>query len=152
MVVRGHHSTSRTGELERAVKFWLSGEVQADVSDVYIGALKEIRNALNEAVGDLDVGPVGTWGFIAIIREVDTAAYDEVMTYHRGEGRFEFRLRIDHGEFFRSDQLGKRRLVMTALLRSVQEARTVAPAAVDLDRIEQAMLIVAQAHDWIRQN
>lgn len=134
------------------MKFWLSGEVQADVSDAYIGALKEIRDALNDAVGDLDVGPVATWGFIALIREVDTAAYDEVKKYHRGERSFEFRLRIDHGEFIRSDQLGKRRLLMTALLRSVQEARIVAPAAVDLHRIEQAMLIVAQARDWIRHN
>lgn len=132
------------------MEFWLSGEVQSDVADAFRPALVDVENALNEAFTDLDVGPLKTWGFIAIIREAESPLYPEVRKYHKRDSSLEFRLVIEHDVFKRSDDVLARHLLMAALLRSVNYARKLAPAAVDLDRINQVMLDVAHANGWIR--
>lgn len=134
------------------MKFWLSGEVQADASDGYMEAMKDVEAALNTGMGDLEIPQLKSWDFIAIIRQLDSPTYNELKRYHSRDASLEFRLKIDHGEFVRADPLGARRLLMESLLRSVEEARTVVPAGMDLMRIGLEMLAVAKANAWLRQN
>ena len=131
------------------MEFWLSGEVDSDVSTSFRAARNEVMEAANGAVRNVEVGPVKEWTFIAIIRSVDDPRYSEVTKFHRRNSTLEFRLRIDHADFLRADAHGASRLIMAGLLRSVEAAKTVAPPGVDLDRITQELLAVALANDWI---
>jgi hypothetical protein len=131
------------------MEFWLSGEVDSDVSTAFRSARNDVMEAANRAIRNLDVGPVKEWAFIAIIRSVDSPLYPEVTTYRRRDSSLEFRLKIDHGDFKRADDRGASLLMMAGLLRSAEAAKTVAPSGVDLDRITQELLAVALANDWI---
>jgi len=132
------------------MEFWLSGEVDSDVSTAFRAARNEVMEAANGAIRNLHVGPVKEWAFIAIIRSVDSPFYTELTTYHRRDSSLEFRLKIDHADFKRADDRGASRLMMAALLRSAHEAKTVAPPGVDLDLITNELVAVAVANDWIR--
>ncbi|SRR5258708_37815372 len=132
------------------MKFWFSGEVQADVADAYRAVRKDVEAALNEALGDRTYGPQLTeWDLIAIIRRSDHPDFGEMTNYDRSDKSLEFRLKIDHGRFKEADELKRRRMLMECVLRSAREAVRVAPAGTSLEQIERDLLEVAHAKQWM---
>jgi hypothetical protein len=131
------------------IKVWLGGELQGDIGIDYQVARNEIEAALNAAIGSLDYGPLRKWAFIAIIIEEAPPGYDEVKRYRKKDGTFEFRLEIDYATFKAADDLGKRKLIMTALLRSIDEMRKLVPKGIDYERLENDVRGVAATKEWL---
>jgi hypothetical protein len=129
--------------------FWMSAEIQADVSSQYTAALNEMESALNAVIETSDYGPLTRWSFIAIVREEDHPDYGEVKRYHKKTRVFEFRLKIDHATFKAADDLGKRKLIMAALLRSINEMPKLVPKGIDYARLESDVRGVAASKGWL---
>jgi len=103
------------------MKFWLSGEVMADVADAYRESRKDVEAYLNLRLGDASYGPqVERLVFVGVISSLDAKWFKELRKYHRGSKDAEFRLRIDHEEFLRSDAIRQRVLLCEALGRAIQ--------------------------------
>ena len=105
----------------------MSAEVQRDVSPQYSMALNEIEPAINGVVGMHEYGSLKLWAVIAIIRAEDHEGYNEVKKYRKKSQEFEFRLKIEHAAFKAADCLGKRKLIMASILRSINEMRKLIP-------------------------
>jgi len=128
---------------------WTSAEIQADVADAHRQARNEIEDAINAAIGSSDYGPLTRWSFIAIVREEDHPGYGEVMRYRKKDRVFEFRLKTDHATFKAADDLGKRKLIMVSILRSIDEMRKLVQKGIDYARLEQDVRGVAAAKGWL---
>lgn len=131
------------------MKFWFSGEVQADVADAYRTARKEVELALNQALADKAYGPIVGWDFIAIIRETEHPDYDEVKKYDRTDSSLEFRLKIDHARFKEADDLVRCQLLLQAVLRGAREVAAIVPAGTQIGELERDILGVARARRWV---
>lgn len=130
-------------------KLWMTEEIQRDVSQQYAMARMEIEPALNAVVDPTNYGALKKWYFIAIVPDDDDPNYPEVKKYHKKRQEFEFRLKIDHATFKSADDLGKRKLIMTALLRSIDEMRKLVPKGIDDVRLESDVCGVAAANGWL---
>jgi hypothetical protein len=98
------------------MKFWISGEVMADVFDPFREVVNETEDRLNEIFRDRDYGSaLGKLAFIAIIRPTGDDAYPELSKYHKRDKKVEVRLRIDHGTFRDGDHETRKRLLLEAL-------------------------------------
>lgn len=127
----------------------MSAEIQRDVSPQYTAALNEIEPAINAAIGGTDYGPFTRWSFIAIVREEDDPDYDEVKKYRKKDRVFEFRLKIEYATFKAADDLGKRKLIVASLLRSIDEMRNLVPKGIDYVRLESDVRNVALSNGWL---
>jgi hypothetical protein len=106
------------------MKFWFSGEIQIDVHEGDSAASAEVVAALNQGLGAADFGAELTeWDLIPMITPEPKPGYKEVRKYHTRDKSIEFRLKIDRTSFKETDDLGRRRLVVGSLLRSLDEAR-----------------------------
>lgn len=130
-------------------RFWMTAEIQRDVSPQFSMALCEIEPALNSVVDPTDYGALKKWYFIAIIRKLDSVAYGEIKKYRKKSQEFEFRLVIDHATFKAADDLGKRKLIMASILRSIDEMRKLVPKGIDYERLEGDVRGVAAAKGWL---
>ena len=129
--------------------FWMSAEIQRDVSPQYTAALNEIEPALNAIIETSDYGTLARWSFIAIILDDGDPYYGEVKRYHKKTRVFEFRLKTDHATFKAADDLGKRKLIMASILRSIDEMRQLVPKGIDYGRLESDVRAVAASKGWL---
>jgi hypothetical protein len=103
------------------MKLWMSGEVDADVAEAYRHARQFVEEMVNQRLQAREIDPAfGKWAVIAIIRREDSPDYNEVITKDRS-GTLEFRLKIDHGTFHKSDADIRRDLVAEMLNRSIDK-------------------------------
>lgn len=75
--------------------------------------------------------------------------YVEILKYRKRKREFEFRLKISHAAFRDADALGKRKLIVAELLRSVGEMRRLGPPSVRYDDLERDVHGVAAARGWL---
>ena len=127
----------------------MSAEIQRDVSPQYTAALNEIEPALNAIIETSDYGTLARWSFIAIILDDGDPYYGEVKRYHKKTRVFEFRLKTDHATFKAADDLGKRKLIMASILRSIDEMRQLVPKGIDYGRLESDVRAVAASKGWL---
>jgi hypothetical protein len=130
-------------------RLFMSGEIEGDVYDEYRVARNEVEEPINELIGPSTYGALKLWGLIPIIREEDDPGYDEVKKYRKKAQEFEFRLKIAHAAFKVAGPLGHRKLIMAALLRSIDEMRKLVPKGIDYDRLENDVRQVAAAKGWL---
>lgn len=98
------------------MKFWISGEVMADVFDPFREVANEAEDRLNEIFQGRDYGSaLRKLAFIAIIRPTGDDAYPELSKYHRKDKKVEVRLGIDHDAFRDGDRATRKRLLLEAL-------------------------------------
>jgi hypothetical protein len=127
----------------------MGGELQGDIGVDYQVARNEIEQCTQAAVSQADYGAIKEWALIAIILEEDIPGYQEVKRFKKTLQKFEFRLKIDHATFKTADELGKRRLIVAALLRSIDEMRKLVSKGIDYARLESDIRGVALAKAWL---
>ena len=100
---------------------WMSSELMADVTDAYRACRKAIEAKVNELLSQEKLLPkFEKWAFIAIIRDTDNSAYDEVIK-KSGKGRvLEFRLKIPYEQFKNGSDTERMDLVFEALFRTAE--------------------------------
>ncbi len=104
------------------MKLWMSGEIMADVAEPYRVARNAVEACINEQLKHLTLAtPFEKWAFIGILRPDDHPHYPEVCKKHARRKVLEFRLKIDHSEFARSDFQRQKELIIEGLKRSVQK-------------------------------
>jgi Immunity protein 44 len=102
------------------IKFWWSGETQADVGDAYSRTMNVIEAELNRLLADVSFGgKAEKWAFVAIILNAESSIYDEVVKKSSRGKVLEFRLKIPHAEFLAASSNQRIGLVFKALSRSV---------------------------------
>lgn len=103
------------------MKFWLSGEVMADVADVHREARNELESELNELFAARDYGRgLQELAFISIILPPAEDAFAEVFRYDRKDRTVEARLRINHLDFRAApDKAGRKRLLLDGVERAI---------------------------------
>lgn len=103
------------------MKFWMSGEIMADVGDAHREARNEIEDELNNRFASRDYGPgLKELAFISIIRPIGDEAYPEIYKYDKKDRSVEARLKINHLDFrMASDKAGRKRLLLDALERAI---------------------------------
>ena len=127
----------------------MSGEIEGDVYDEYRVARNEVEELINAAIGASSYGSLKLWGLIPIILDDNDPNYPEIKRYRKKIQEFEFRLKIDHATFKAADDLGKRKLIVAALLRSIDEMRRLVPKGIDYARLESDVREVAESKGWL---
>jgi hypothetical protein len=128
---------------------WMSGELQSDISDEYLLAMRDIKSAVNAVLSSFDYGDgLKELALIPIIRETDHPTYGEVNKYWKKDRSFESRLKIPHAEFKAATAAGKRKLIVGILLRSIAEMRRRAIPGIDYAKLESDVREVATAKGW----
>lgn len=127
----------------------MGGELQGDIGVDYQVARNEIEQCTQAAVSQSDYGAIKEWALIAIILEEDIPGYQEVKRFKKTPQKFEFRLKIDHATFKAADDVGKRRLIVATLLRSIEEMRNLVQKGIDYARLEQDVRGAAAAKGWL---
>lgn len=127
----------------------MSGEIEGDVYDDYRVARNEVEDAVNAAIRDSGFGALKEWGLIPIILDDNDPNYPEIKRYRKKAQEFEFRLAIDHATFKAADTRGKRKLIMSSILRSIDEMRKLVPKGIDYARLENDVRGVAAANGWL---
>src|SRR4051812_4417485 len=103
------------------MKFWMSGEIMADVADAHREARNEVEEQLNERFGARDYGrDLQKLALIAIIRPAGDDAYPEIYKYQKKDRTVEARLKINHEEFRGAkDKTERKQLLLDALERAI---------------------------------
>ncbi len=103
------------------MKFWLSGEIMADVEEVLREASNELEDELNASFASRDYGHgLQKLAFIAIIRPSGDDAYPEIYKYDRKGRTVEARLKINHRDFRAApDKESRKQLLLDALDRAI---------------------------------
>src|SRR5437763_15755317 len=103
------------------MKFWLSGEIMADVGDVHREARNEVEDELNKDFASLDYGRgLQKLAFISIIRPTGDDAYPEIYRYDRKDRIVEARLKINHLDFrMAPDKEARKRMLLDGIERAI---------------------------------
>ncbi len=129
---------------------WMSGEIQSDIADAYRSVRKDIEAAVNDALRPGDYGKgLDKWVVIAIIREEDHPDFDEIKKYRAKERKFESRLKVSHGAFKAADAMGRCKLIIEMLLRSVADMRKIGVRNIDYAQIEDDVRKLAAVKGWL---
>lgn len=124
---------------------WMSAEMMDDVADAYRACRKEIEGKVNLLLveSNLLLG-VEKWAFIAIIREVDSPDFVEVVK-RGGKGKvLEFRLKIPYVDFRDGSGAQRVSLIFDALLRSAELMKDLKVLAEDVRRVKDILIRVRQ--------
>ena len=133
-----------------AVKIWMSGEIETDVADSYRSARNDIEPMINNVLALGEYGPnLRKWAFLAIILHQDDPRYKEVKKYRKKLREFESRLKIPYIAFKNAAPVHQRRLIISAMLRSISEMRTLEIPSVDYDKLERDITGAATDNDWL---
>lgn len=129
------------------MKLWMSGEIQADIADIYRETRKSVEAEVNRLLSGISLpGTAEKWAVIAIIRAEDYPDYDEIVKKSSGGKVLEFRLKIPHAEFLLASPRQRTRLLFEVLLRSVERMRELGISA-DTRHVLRALLFRAKDHD-----
>src|SRR5947209_17995795 len=94
-------------------KFWISGEVMADVGDTFRQAMNEVEEGLNEQFAAHDYGQaLEELAFIAILRPAGDEFYPEIYKYDRKKRTVEARLKVNHRDFLTANNADERRRLL----------------------------------------
>lgn len=130
------------------MKLWSSGEIDADVADSFREARKWVEAAINQLLSANDYGDgLDEWAFIAMINRPHIHGYKEVAKLARNKREAEFRLRVSHDEFLAGGEAERKRLLLSALLRSITLMPTIGVADIDMDRLSADVGALAQEVD-----
>jgi hypothetical protein len=139
-------------ELEnRAMKFWMGAEVQADIADDFRPTRQRIESVLNLAIEGKEYGSgMLAWDIIPMIfGEIGPSWYKEVERYHKRDKSVEFRLKIGHDEFKFATQEVRCELVAKALLRSLDLMEEMNIPDFDLPALRRDFLAVSEREGWL---
>lgn len=126
------------------MKLWMSAEIDADVSDKYREVRKLVTEKVNERLsGHAFTSPWKSWDFICMIMS-DEDAYKEVAKKSKKDMSLEFRLKTDHGQFFKANPQQAARLVIDALGRSVDKMAAMDVTEADIQALRAALAAVAK--------
>ncbi len=133
------------------MKLFMSGEIQADVTDEYSNASNEIEELLAPLLRPRDYGPglKGWYDIVMITPWRDDKNYPEVKKYSKRNKEVEFRLRINHRAFKRADALGKRKLICKSLLRSIKLMSKMNIPDFDHARFSSDVTAFFEKHGWL---
>ncbi len=131
------------------MRFWLSGEVDADIGDAFRRALNDVEHALNDNLELMPRCPaVEKWAVIAMISAGNVLNYPEVRKYTKKKKVCEFRLRVDHRHFTVADDRQRRGLLIRMILLSIKDADSIIASGCDLKALSDYVLNVARGHNW----
>ena len=132
------------------MKFWMSGEIMADVGDAYRDARKDVEAHLNRRMSEIDYGAgLKELAFIAMILSADGPPYKEIQKYSKRDKTAEFRLRIDHGTFKRAASHGQRSLIVEAVARAIGLLSTLRIPGLDQERLQTDFRSAAREREWL---
>jgi hypothetical protein len=132
------------------MRFWFSGEIEADVADACRIDI-EIEKTLNAILSDVDYGTgVTKWAFLSIILAASHSAFPEIQRYDPTGKMVEFRLWIDHQAFKDADAQVRKRMIYTRLLSSLELAVALNIPEFDLGRLKQDMIRIGQEKGWLQ--
>src|SRR5437660_758652 len=103
------------------MKFWMSGEIMADVSDGYREARNEVEDELNDQFRSLDYGRgLKELAFIAIILPPAEDIYPEIYEYDKKDRTVEARLKLNHLDFrMAPDKEARKRMLLDGVERAI---------------------------------
>lgn len=131
------------------MRFWLSGEVMADVAEAYREVRKEVEGHLTSRLADASYGPgIDRLVFVAVISSLGGEWFPELRKYHRKEKDAEFRLRIDHAAFLVADERMRRVMVCEALSRAIGLISTLPVNGFDTDRFLRDFGLAVAERGW----
>ena len=134
------------------MQIWMSGEIEADVEEGCRLCQNEIQATVNAIVSHKFYGDLKEWALIPIIlssRFQRATGFDEIKKFHRDEGEVEFRLKIDHTAFRAADDLGKRRLMFSMILRSTELFDDLGMSKFDIEAFRRDLMAVGAQHGWL---
>lgn len=133
------------------MKVWMSGEVQADISDAYRNVRNRVEASLNLALNELSYGAgLQEWDFIAIIRNDDSPMeYGEVNRYDSRNKSCEFRLKINHAQFKTGNTQTRTSMLCDGLLRSLSMLESMNVPDLDVSSLRRDFLAIAGGQGWI---
>ena len=103
------------------MKFWISGEVMADVGDSFREAMNEVEDELNERFAERDYGrALQELTFIAIILPPAEDAYPEIYKYDKRGRAVEARLKVTHHDFLNApSKEDRKRLLLDGIENAI---------------------------------
>jgi hypothetical protein len=132
------------------MRFWFSGEIEADVGEAYRPVRREIEQTLNEILSDVDYGPgVSKWAFLSIILAASHSAFPEIRRYDPLTTVVEFRLWIDYRSFKDAGPTTQKQMFYARLLSSVDLATALGIPSFDLVRLKRDMVVIGRQKGWI---
>jgi hypothetical protein len=134
-----------------SMKFWMSGEVQDDVSYDFCRLLNRVEASLNSFLENRSYGSgLLEWNFIPIILPEDgPSGLKEVKRYKKRDKTCEFRLRVDHARFKESDSRQQTILFCEALLRSLALLESMNIKDFDVSALRVDFVDFAKQHEWL---
>ncbi|WP_407304744.1 Imm44 family immunity protein [Acinetobacter sp.] len=144
------------------MKIWLGGELSKEVlTEEQIQNVFKARNyimdTLNQRLNDISYNiPLDSWDCIIIIMGEDS--FEERIYYSIKRKNMDFRLRIDPTSFKATDDLGRKKLIFSMLLRSLDllkvkfgKIRPKLDSKVfeELERLKSDALSIAKEESWI---
>jgi hypothetical protein len=133
------------------MKFWMSGEIQSDVSDAFRRSCNKIEPSLNGFLEHKNYGKgLVKWSFIAIIlSENGPKGYNEVKRYNKRDKTCEFRLLVDHGRFRDGGTKEHNAMICEALLRSLSLLAAMKVPDFDLSALQADFLEHGRNQGWL---
>lgn len=145
------------------MKIWLSAELSCEVlrSEEQFDQERIARNAVEKTINSkienesYDI-PLRQWNCILIIMGEDS--FDERIYYSPKRKNMDFRLRIDPTTFKATDDLGRKKLIFSMLLRSLdllkvklEKVRPKLDSTVfdELEKLKIDVLNIAKEESWI---
>jgi hypothetical protein len=133
------------------MKFWMSGEIQADVSDAFRPLCNRIEASLNDGLAGRDYGGgLLKWNYVAIILSDDgPKGYIEVNRYNKRDKSCEFRLKVDHDQFKDGDTKTRATMLCESLLRSLSLLESMNVPSVDVKALQEDFTNIARRQEWL---
>ena len=117
------------------MKLWMSGEVDADVGDMFRHALNVVELEVNEFIEKKNYGQgLESWDVICIISKTGG---DELCKYSKKNKETDIRIVVDHTRFLSGSSKVQKTLLMEALLRSIFLLKEKKVTDIDYENLKQ---------------
>ncbi len=136
------------------MKLWLSGEIDASVSEKFRLLILKIEPIINSTIEDKRYGSaINIWGYISIIMDpnfLQTGFFKEIKRYRKKKKETEFRLRIDYNDFLKADDKKAVELICESILRSIDIARKEFHVKdFDIDQFRSDFINLLISQEWL---
>jgi Immunity protein 44 len=116
------------------MKLWISGQVEAEIGDVFRHTMNEIENLVNDKIRKNDYGKgLSDWDIIFVILEEgsqDSFKYDKRTTTS------DIRINLNFQDFKSLDPRGRKKMFMDSLIISLEELRAKGVEQVNWERLK----------------
>jgi Immunity protein 44 len=120
------------------MKLWISGQVEAEIGDAFRHTMNEIEKLVNDKIEQSDYGNGLTdWDIIFIILEKDA---QESFKYDKKTTTSDIRINLNYQNFKRLDSLGRKKIFMDGLIRSLDELRDIGVKQVNWESLKADLL------------